>query len=283
MMSPDVAPNASRYFYSDYVATGYSGTRLAYVRSTQSDNTADTFSSTTNDPTVAIINFTMGAVAKYPGQYISSRGFLSEPEVRLQDVNQYQPFAYELQSELDISSFYDTVLKLVHPAGTKMFNNRTITATANLLSNVSVLTTSNVAIELSDSFTILERAQVGLLKNFGTEAATTSDSLTLTIKPVYTDNVTATESINLVLYLAAVTDSTTPTDVVTLSTSLAAFTDDTTSSDSTTLSIGKNIDNNDSNVTFTESVVGTLLNYTDSTGGTGYFANIYAGSTVISV
>ena len=284
MMSPDVSPNASRYFYSDYVATGYTGTTLARVRSSSSTVQDDTFSSTTSDPTVAIINFTMGAVAKYPGQYISSKGFLSEPEVRLQDINQYQPFAYELQSELDISLFYDTVLKLVHPAGTKMFNNRTISTTANIAANISVLSRSNVAIELQDSFAVLDSAQAALKKDLGSDSTSTDDSITLTIKPVYTDNITTSDSISVALYLSAFTDNTTPTESLTIKTTLAAFTDNTTPTESLTLSTGKNIDNNDSNVTFTESVSGTLLNYTtDASAVTGYFANIYVGSTVITV
>jgi hypothetical protein len=284
MMSPDVSPNASRYFYSDYVATGYTGTRLAYTSSNQTVTTADTFSSTTTDPTVAVISFTMGAVAKYPGQYISSKGFLSEPEVRLQDVNQYQPFAYELQSELDISLFYDTVLKLVHPAGTKMFNNRTISATANIVNNIKVLSTGIVAIQLQDSFNVLDNVSIKFNKNFDNETVDTSDDITLTVKPVYTDSVISLDTTNVVLYLSAFTDNTTPTESLTINTTLAAFTDNTTPAESLTLSTGKNIDNNDSSVTFTESVSGILLNYTaDASTVTGYFANAYVGSTVITV
>jgi len=189
-----------------------------------------------------------------------------------------------LQSELDISSFYDTVLKLVHPAGTKLFNNRTISATANISANISVLTTSNVAIELQDSFRVLDSAQAALKKDLGNESANTSDIVTLTVKPVYTDNVTASDTTSVILYLSTFTDNTSPTESLTIKTTLAAFTDNTTPSESLTLNIGKNIDNNDSNVSFTESVTGTLLNYTtDASPVTGYFANIYVGSTVITV
>jgi hypothetical protein len=283
MMSPDVSPNVARYFYSDYVATGYTGTRLAYAKSTQTNTNGDTFSSTAADTTVAIINFTMGAIAKYPGQYISSKGFLSEPEVRLQDVNQYQPFAYELQSELDISSFYDTVLKLVHPAGTRLFNNRTITATANIAANISILTTSNVAIELQDSFKALDTAIVGLKKDFGTDTASTSDSITVSLGKNFTDSITASDSTSIVLYLSAFTDNTAPTESLTIKTTLEVFTDNTAPTESLTLNVGKNIPTTDSNVTLTETVTGTLLNYTDTVGASGYFANIYVGSTVISV
>ena len=33
----------------------------------------------------------------------------------------YQPFAYQVESTLELSYFYDVVLKLVHPAGQKLF------------------------------------------------------------------------------------------------------------------------------------------------------------------
>jgi hypothetical protein len=226
----------------------------------------------------------VGAVAKYPGQYISSKGFLSEPEVRLQDVNQYQPFAYELQSELDISYFYDTVLKLVHPAGTKLFNNRTISATANISANISVITRSNVAIELQDSFTVLDSVAKTLNKNFNDNITNTNDTLTLTVKPVLTDSALVLDSTNVVLYLSTFIDNTSPTESLTIVSAASTVIDNTTPSDTITLNIGININNNDSKVTFTESVSGILLDYTtDVSTVTGYFANTYVGSAVITV
>jgi hypothetical protein len=284
MMSPDLITNPSRYFSTDYVAIGYTGTSLTRFQSSQSYARSDTFSTTAFDTSVATINFTVGAVAKYPGQYISSKGFLSEPEVRLQNVNQYQPFAYELQSELDISLFYDTVLKLVHPAGTRLFNNRTISATANISANISVITRSNVAIELQDSFNVLDSIAKKINKNFDDNITITDDTLTLTVKPVFTDNALVLDSANVVLYLSAFTDNISPTESLTIVSAASTVIDNTTPSDTITLSTGKNIDNNDSKVTLTESVSGILLNYsTDVSTVTGYFANAYVGSTVITV
>ena len=254
MMSPDLITNPSRYFSTDYVAIGYTGTTLARFQSSQSYARSDTFSTTAFDTSVATINFTVGAVAKYPGQYISSKGFLSEPEVRLQDVNQYQPFAYELQSELDISLFYDTVLKLVHPAGTRLFNNRTISATANISANISVITTSNIAIELQDSFKVLDSAQASLKKSTIADTTSTSDSATLSYSTQLTDNVTPTDTTSVVLYPSAFTESIAPQESLTIMSTLAAFTDNTTPSDTITLKIGINIPAADSNVTLTETV-----------------------------
>jgi len=259
MMSPDLITNPSRYFSTDYVAIGYTGTTLTRYFSSQSYARSDTFSTTAFDTSVATINFTVGAVAKYPGQYISSKGFLSEPEVRLQDVNQYQPFAYELQSELDISLFYDTVLKLVHPAGTRLFNNRTISATANISANISVITTSNIAIELQDSFKVLDSAQASLKKSTIADTTSTSDSATLSYSTQLTDNVTPTDTTSVVLYPSAFTESIAPEESLTIMTTLDAFTDNTTPSDTITLNIGINIPAEDSNVTITETVTVQIM------------------------
>jgi len=288
--SPDSPTSPNRYFDTDYVVSGYTGSLLIRNNSSQLNVKNDTFTTTAFDATVATISFSVGAVAKYPGQYISSKGFLSEPEVRLQDVNQYQPFAYELQSELDISYFYDTVLKLVHPAGTKLFNNRTISATANISANIRVITRSNVAIELQDSFTVLDSVAKKINKNFNDNITNTNDILTLTVKPVFTDNALALDSANVVLYLSAFIDNASTIDSLTTvkNAPLAAITDNTTPLDIITFYTNSNIPNTDSVVTLTETVIGILSNSTiayalDTSNITGYFANTYIGKLVISV
>jgi hypothetical protein len=85
------------------------------------------------------IEFTTGALCRYPGQFLNNKGFLSEPDVRLQDDKLFQPFAYQLESELDIETFYDITKKIVHPAGTNLFNNVKIDTEANLISSVSLV------------------------------------------------------------------------------------------------------------------------------------------------
>ena len=159
----------------------------------------------------------MGALARYPGQFTTSQGFISEPEIRVQDDKLYQPFAYQLASDLDIGVFYDTVKKLIHPAGTNLFNNRVLSITANLQSNVSVITTSNIFIELRDTF---EAIDVITLSNLYERAIT--------------DNTTFIESNVYLLY--------------------------------------KNIDNNDSTVSLTDTTVGVLNEYTNTYSDNTYFS-----------
>ena len=143
ILSPHTSNNAARYFFSDYVEEEYTGSILLTSSSSQ-PVTGGTTRTTVLDPAVAIITFTIGAVAKYPGQYISSKGFVSEPEVRLQDGNLYQPFAYELESEIDINTFYDVVKKIAHPAGNKLFANRVITKTIDTTTTINVVHTTAV-------------------------------------------------------------------------------------------------------------------------------------------
>ncbi len=173
--TPHANTTPTRYFESDYVPSFalfgvdyvidyYSYFEDIYVQdsSTVLGYTFDPLVSTTStnivtsatssaDSDAAVLTFTMGALARYPGEYRSSQGFVSEPDVRLADNQLYQPYAYQLESSIDISVFYDIVKKLVHPAGTKLFAKRNLENFANIRSNVSILTRSNVLLELKDS------------------------------------------------------------------------------------------------------------------------------------
>lgn len=215
---PHTISTAGRYFLTDYVATlDYTGSLLAFKN--EDNSFAQVDETGENDASTAVISFTYGAIARYPGQYLSSKGFISEPVVRLQDDKLYQPFAYQLESELDISYFYDTVRKLVHPAGTNLFNNRVIETFANIKSNVSVITRANISLELEDYFTISESVIFGYyepLQDIETNVidATTFnitkaladnaqpvDSLTFNVQTIYSDNVTQDDNLSLQIQL----------------------------------------------------------------------------------
>ena len=104
----------------------------------------------------ASIQFTLGALARYPGEFTTNQGFLSEPDFRLQNDLLYQPFAYQLNTGVDINTFKDLVLQLVHPAGQRLFNNRTITEDIDLNATIELLSRANVAIELNDIVQMLD-------------------------------------------------------------------------------------------------------------------------------
>jgi len=284
VLQPWTALDAGRYFDTDYtvVANYYTG-NLLYSSNTTSQVVTSATTTGTEAASSAVLNFTVGAIARYPGQYTSTQGFLSEPDVRLQDGGLYQPFAYQIESELDISTFYNIVKKLVHQAGTNMYVSRTVSVTANIKPFIEVLTRKNVQIQLNSVFSALDSAEVALLKDLPGETLSPTDSLTINLGKLLTDELSTSDTAQVVLYKEAYVDNVSMDDSIALNVTLAAITDNVTPSDVFVQTIGKNIDNTDSTVSLTESGTGILLNYTDNVGATGYFSEIYVGETVITI
>lgn len=139
----------NRYFFSDYVEVSYNGVLLRTGEDNPIYNNGSTIVDfASSSPLNAVVLFNAGAIGKYPGQYNANRGFLSEPDIRLQDGKRYQPYAYEIDSDIDISVFYTLVKQLLHPAGTNLFSNRSLTNTANVKSSIELISRSNVSTEI---------------------------------------------------------------------------------------------------------------------------------------
>ena len=314
--------DADSYFLEDYVTPfNYTGTTLVSSTLTSQLLTSVTTAGVEN-PSDASLTFTLGAVARYPGEYISTQGFLNEPDVRVQDSKRYQPFAYEVQSELDISTFYNIVKKLVHQAGTNMFVNRVLSATANLSANVSVITGQNVFAELNSVFTTLETVVKLIGKVPDTDLANIIESDTFVMyKPIDPpDSITLTDNTPITITKAFSDDNIILADNGTFFTinktavvwgpysitDPARYFDsdyvdpfDYTGTEpvdgpildggtvyvteSLTDVFSKLIDNTDSIVSFTESGNGIMLNYTDTVGPSGYFLEYYVGEEVITI
>jgi hypothetical protein len=252
----DSITTADRYFLEDYVTPfDYTGTPLVVSTATSQLLTSVTTAGV-EDPSDASINFTIGAVARYPGEYVSTQGFASEPDVRIQDSQLYQPFAYQVLSELDISTFYNIVKKLVHQAGTNLFVNRVLSATADVSANISVVSKQNVYADLFSTFSTLETVAKLMRKT-----ASDSNSVDTPDDDVYT-------------IIKPLTDETTISDVITISV-IKTITDDTQPSDDTIFTFNRlELDSvNASDI---------VEDYTDNTGATGYFLETYAATTSIS-
>ena len=253
----DSITNTDRYFLEDYVTPfDYTGTSLV-VSSTSSQLLTSVTTAGVENPNDASINITIGAVARYPGQYVSTQGFVSEPDVRIQDSQLYQPFAYQIASELDISTFYNIVKKLVHQAGTNLFVNRVLSATANLSANVSVVSKQNVYADLFSTFTSLDNAAKLIMKAVSGEdnVSTTENTIYSLTKPLE-DNFTISDSLTISIS-KALEDSTEFSDN-------NSFTFNRTEEDSTTA---------------TDLSISTGQDYTDNNGATGYFLETYTEST----
>ena len=67
-----------------------------------------------------------GGLIKYPGFWISTDGQLSTDQF-IQDSQTYHNYSYLVQVEKALSSYQDTITKILHPAGMKMLGLMTIT------------------------------------------------------------------------------------------------------------------------------------------------------------
>ena len=253
ILRPHTITSTDRYFDSDYISPyDYTGDDLVSQNITTQLITSVTTTGTEN-PNDAVLSFSIGAIARYPGEYTSTQGFLSEPDNRLQDDELYQPFAYQVVSELDISVFYDIVKKLIHQAGTNLFVDRVISNTADISAIISVQSRKNVNSELNSVFATLDIASK------------------LISKIADNDNVITSAEITAYQLTKPLTDDTTISDIITISVT-KALTDDSQPSDNTSLSFNR-VDSD--NVTANDQTEGTTQDYTNISGAGGYFLEQY--------
>lgn len=64
-------------------------------------------------------------LSEYEGYYSSNNGVISDRSF-IQDNDYYQTHSYEIISSLPLSSYYDVVRRMVHPAGYKMFGSQIV-------------------------------------------------------------------------------------------------------------------------------------------------------------
>lgn len=270
-------PTTQTYFAEDYVPVGYTGNVLSdLIAITTVTNAVATIES--KPAGIATLLFSLGALARYPGQFITENGFLSEPDVRLQDSLLYQPFSYQTNTDIDRETFFSVVKKLIHPAGQNLFNNRILTSNVSLIGNVSVFAESNISFEARDTVSISE--EITLLKLINREFNDTLDSedsnITFSINQTLADT---TEPILDELSLVATFNRTlqsdvTPVEVIDLN--YSDIQDNEFVLDSVTLLSYETFINN-TNALLDSNISGVIINYAES----GYFEEIYTSETVI--
>ena len=153
LKSDPLSPN--RYFDTDYTDDPFfTVTEISATFNNDSFNPiADTEGSGDTPVNLAVIVFTLGALAAYPGSYFNDQSFISEFVVRLQDGQLYQPFAYQTNTEIDILLFVDVVKKLINPAGQALFNNRLLQQDVNLSAGLELDITRKILLGVHDSLT----------------------------------------------------------------------------------------------------------------------------------
>lgn len=261
----------TRYFLTDYVESSYSGS-LSKTWDDSYTVSAET-SLETDNANIANIRFNLGALGRYPGTYTSNKGFLSDDEIRLEDDKLYQPFAYQTNTEIDITTFYDVVKKLIHPAGQQLYNNRTIYNAVDLSSNVSVVSSANIFEELA-SIIEIDDSRFSLMSSTKSDTVSTATTNIYTLTKPLSSNTTASDS-EVYALAKSVTDTADAVDETVLQIG-TVLSDVQELLDSQTWALNKVINNADSQVSLTESVTAEVPDYAEA----GFFAENYAASTI---
>lgn len=69
----------------------------------------------------AVVRLNLSGAANSEGYYSTTRGHVSSTRSYLQDSDYYQEYSYEIISPISFDRYKDIALKLVHPAGQKLF------------------------------------------------------------------------------------------------------------------------------------------------------------------
>lgn len=90
-----------------------------------------------------------------PGYYVDDKGHLSSTKV-LQDSNYYQDFSYVIKSSLGVDAYKDAVLKLLHPAGMKLFGQ------VNIIELIKLMIRDSLEIDIPPRNVIQDLSEVVL-------------------------------------------------------------------------------------------------------------------------
>ena len=107
--------NDSPELYPFYAATSYIGSYVSQTRTRQLFFL--------EEDTSALLLCLVGPISTYPGYFLDRKGMASNSSY-LQDNNYYQAFSYTVRTKSDISQYRDIVESFAHPAGMKMFGER---------------------------------------------------------------------------------------------------------------------------------------------------------------
>lgn len=112
------------YFSDDYTNEMYSGSSIINVGFSNSSSTFIPSSDITTQEWLdsrTVLTYSYDITGRPKGDWISDRGKISSPSIRLQDNYYYQLFSYAIKTEKCINSWKNAI-SLVHPAGLKFFS-----------------------------------------------------------------------------------------------------------------------------------------------------------------
>jgi hypothetical protein len=94
---------------------------------------------------LAFVEFELGAVSKYPGYYTSNNGFLDDA-MFIQDGRFYQIYSYIVRVDEKLEAYKAAVKTMIHPAGTALFGEYTITNEFDLSADLESMLKSLIII-----------------------------------------------------------------------------------------------------------------------------------------
>ena len=128
---------------------------------------------------------TTGATGRTTGNFIGSKGFVSEDTMRIQDSYYYQDFSYVVKIGESINEWRDSIRTATHPAGFAVFGQVTIASLVN--AQLTIPTGSEISGYVGDTETFTPELASTLTTLFttvfGRRLGTTTDGTTLNTTP----------------------------------------------------------------------------------------------------
>ena len=157
-----VSPN-----YVEYPADRPAYTDISYAATLIQQFYQELKTSLGTSPDFAIIKFDIGAVAKYPGQFITNDGFLDD-DIYIQDSFRWQKYSYIVTVDEKLEAYKTLVKSLLHPAGTQLLGEYEISNTNRIGILDGVFNVSNCEFTgsitgdiLTVSFVLEDELQIG--------------------------------------------------------------------------------------------------------------------------
>lgn len=177
------------YEYSAEYSSGYEG----FVYSSfYSDSTEPPAGGTYDEADVAHIEVRFSGLAKYPGYYTTSNGFLSDT-MKLQDNYYYQIYSYVLKLDEQMSTYRALVKNLLHPAGMAMFGEYELTTTGSIGATINLLD-KVLKINLIDNATATDLVPLMTTLKVLVDTFTVVDTKYITVGKMLADSFTVVDS-----------------------------------------------------------------------------------------
>jgi len=148
--------------WGDYWASDFSDG--AYVGTVARQFFVDAKDTVAGNP--ALLNVSLGAVAKYPGYYKTNDGFLDD-SMYIQDSYYYQAFAYVLKIDEQLQSYASVVRSMLHPSGMAMFGEYSINNVIGLDIALDSLVKS-LGVTLYDTVRETDEHTISVIKDIST-------------------------------------------------------------------------------------------------------------------